>query len=83
MDAAAVCTHAAADVILCRNVFIYFSEQAIRKVVNIFARAMPQPGYLCVGAAESLLRVTDAFELEQVGDAFVYVKKSAWEGTAR
>lgn len=83
MDTAAVSAHAAADVILCRNVFIYFSEQAIRKVVDTFARAMPSPAYLCVGAAESLLRITEAFELEQVGDAFVYVKKSAWEGTAR
>ena len=37
--------------------------------------AMPTPGYLCVGAAESLLRLTDRFELEQIGEAFVYVKK--------
>jgi chemotaxis protein methyltransferase CheR len=63
-----------ADVILCRNVFIYFSEQAIRRVVDAFARATPTPAYLCVGAAESLLRVTNAFELEQVDEAFVYVK---------
>ena len=83
MDTTAVRARAAADVILCRNVFIYFSEQAIRHVVNTFARAMPVPAYLCVGAAESLLRITDAFELEQVGDAFVYVKKSAMEGMAR
>jgi chemotaxis protein methyltransferase CheR len=68
---------ARADVILCRNVFIYFSESAIRSVVDVFARSMPAPGYLCVGAAESLLRITDRFELEQVGDAFVYVKKTA------
>ena len=65
---------ACADFILCRNVCIYFSESAIRKVVETFARAMPTPGYLCVGAAESLLRISDRFELEQIGDAFVYVK---------
>jgi chemotaxis protein methyltransferase CheR len=64
-----------ADVILCRNVFIYFSEQAIRRVVDAFARATPTPAYLCVGAAESLLRVTNDFELEQVDEAFVYVKQ--------
>jgi chemotaxis protein methyltransferase CheR len=83
MDPTAVAARAAADVILCRNVFIYFSEQAIRKVVETFARAMPSPAYLCVGAAESLLRITDAFELEQVGDAFVYVKQRAMEGATR
>lgn len=73
-DTTEVMRRASADVILCRNVFIYFSEQAIRRVVDTFARAMPTPAYLCVGAAESLLRITDQFELEQVDDAFVYVK---------
>ena len=75
MDTAEVAQRASADVILCRNVFIYFSQTAIRTVVETFARAMPTRAYLCIGAAESLLRVTDRFELEQVGEAFVYVKK--------
>lgn len=75
LDAADVARRANADIILCRNVFIYFSESAIHRVVNTFADAMPTPGYLCVGAAESLLRLTDRFELEQIGEAFVYVKK--------
>ena len=38
---------------------------------------MPAPAYLCLGASESLLRITDRFELEQVGDAFVYVKRES------
>lgn len=73
-DTAEIMRRGFADIILCRNVFIYFSEAAIRRVVEAFARAMPTPAYLCVGAAESLLRVTNRFELEQVDDAFVYVK---------
>jgi chemotaxis protein methyltransferase CheR len=56
-------------------VFIYFSPDRIRQVVERFADAMPSPGYLFVGAAESLLRVTGRFELEEVGGAFVYVKR--------
>ena len=64
-----------ADIILCRNLFIYFSESAIRRVVDAFARATPTPAYLCVGAAESLLRLTNEFELEQIEDAFMYVKR--------
>jgi len=75
-DLSEVARHAAADIILCRNVFIYFSEPPIRRVVETFTRAMPARAYLCVGAAESLLRITDAFELEQIADAFVYVKKT-------
>jgi chemotaxis protein methyltransferase CheR len=62
-------------VIFCRNVFIYFSTDGVRDVVNRFADAMPAPGYLCVGASESLLRATARFTLEEIGDAFVYVKR--------
>jgi chemotaxis protein methyltransferase CheR len=76
-DAAQVAMHANADVIFCRNVFIYFSEDAIRRVVELMADCMPVPAYLCVGASESLLRITDRFELEQVADAFVYVKRQS------
>jgi len=66
---------AMADVIFCRNVFIYFSESAVRRVVDTFADAMPAIGYLCVGAAESLLRITDRYDLERIAEAFVYVKR--------
>ena len=61
-------------VIFCRNVFIYFSDRSLRATVRVLAESMPPGGYLCVGASESLLQVTDAFELEQIGSAFVYVR---------
>ena len=66
---------ATAPLILCRNLFIYFSPDAIREVVERFAAAMPNPAYLCVGASESLLTVTSRFELESINGAFVYVKR--------
>lgn len=66
--------HASAPIVVCRNVFIYFSDESIRRVLGVFERAMPVPGYLCVGASESLLRRTVAFELQDVGGAFMYVK---------
>jgi len=66
--------HAAAPIVVCRNVFIYFSEESIRRAMGVFERMMPAPGYLCVGASESLLRRTVAFELQDVGGAFMYVK---------
>jgi chemotaxis protein methyltransferase CheR len=62
-------------VIFCRNVFIYFSEQTIRTVVQTFEQCMASPGYLFVGAAESLLRVTNRFRLQQIEGAFVYVRE--------
>ncbi len=61
--------------IFCRNVFIYFSPGTVAGVVARFLERMPRPGYLFVGVSESLLRMSTAFELEQVGGAFVYVKK--------
>jgi chemotaxis protein methyltransferase CheR len=66
---------ASADFIFCRNVFIYFSEDAIRRAVRSFARFMRSPGYLFVGAAESLLRLSTDFTLTEIDDAFVYVKR--------
>ena len=66
---------AAADFIFCRNVFIYFSESAIGQVVRSFSRFIRPPGYLFVGAAESLLRLTTDFTLTEIDDAFVYMKR--------
>jgi chemotaxis protein methyltransferase CheR len=75
IDSEAVRNLASVPVIFCRNVFIYFSADAVRRVVESFAQRMDVPGFLFVGAAESLLKVTDQFELEEAGNAFVYVKR--------
>ena len=72
---------AACDILLCRNLFIYFSPAAVREVVTRFADRMATPGYLCVGASESLLRVTRRFELEEIAGAFVYVKRHEGPGS--
>ena len=68
-----------ADFIFCRNVFIYFSESAISRVVRSFSRFIRPPGYLFVGAAESLIRMTTDFNLTEVDDAFVYMKRERAE----
>jgi len=70
-----VARHAAAPIVFCRNVFIYFSEQSIRRTVTAFARSMPDVSYLCLGASESLLRLNTGFELQDIGGAFMYAKK--------
>jgi len=66
--------HASASIVVCRNVFIYFSDESIRRTIEVLERTMPDPGYLCVGASESLLRRTLTFELRDIGGAFMYVK---------
>jgi chemotaxis protein methyltransferase CheR len=66
---------ASAPVIFCRNVFIYFSKEMIGNIVERIAHRMPAGGYLCVGASESLLRLTNDFDLKEIGEAFIYVRK--------
>ena len=75
MDEAEVAPRAAANVIFCRNVFIYFSNQSIGRTVRAFAAHIRPPGYLFVAASESLLRLSEDFELQEVGSAFVYVRR--------
>jgi chemotaxis protein methyltransferase CheR len=64
-----------ASVVFCRNVFIYFSADAITRTVRMFSEGMPGPGYLFVGVSESLLKFTTDFELQEIAGAFVYVKR--------
>ncbi len=68
---------ASSFVIFCRNVFIYFSPASIARTVRAFAEAMPAGGHLFVGASESLLKITDDFDLQEVRGAFVYLRKEA------
>lgn len=62
------------EVIFCRNLFIYFTPSTVVEVLQTFAEMLPSPGFLFVGAAESLLRMPSRFELREMGGAYVYVK---------
>lgn len=43
-----------ADLILCRNVLIYFSRPEQERIVDRFAQALPPGGFLVIGRAENL-----------------------------
>lgn len=62
------------DLVVCRNVTIYFSRDTMRELVGRFHTALGAGGYLVVGHAETLWQVTDAFTLLTLGDAFAYRK---------
>lgn len=49
------------DLIFCRNVLIYFDEATRRKVFAGMAKAMKSNGYLCLGGAETVIGISDAF----------------------
>lgn len=49
------------DVIYCRNVLIYFDQDTKADVLNRLAEIMPPHGVLFLGAAETVLGLTDRF----------------------
>ena len=75
LDRAQIEAQAHSPVIFCRNAFIYFSRESVKRVADGFADLMPTPGFLFLGASESLLNVTDRFLLDDLDRAFVYVKR--------
>jgi chemotaxis protein methyltransferase CheR len=65
------------DVIFCRNVLIYLSDASIGKVARIFHEALGPAGYLFLGHAESLARITDTFTPIRFQGAMLYQKAEA------
>jgi len=49
------------DVVFCRNVLIYFDQQTKVGVLERAARAVERDGYLVLGAAETVVGLTDSF----------------------
>ena len=50
------------DVVFCRNVLIYFNRQTKTDILNRIASRLAPDGFLFLGAAETVLGLTDAFE---------------------
>jgi chemotaxis protein methyltransferase CheR len=71
------------DLIVCRNVTIYFGRDTTRDLVSRFHRSLTEGGYLLLGHAETLWQVSDAFSLVPVGEAFVYRKDAQPSRTHR
>jgi chemotaxis protein methyltransferase CheR len=61
-----------ADVILCRNVLIYFSDENARRVSARLAARLAPGGALFVGISESLLRFGTALACEEKNGVFFY-----------
>jgi chemotaxis protein methyltransferase CheR len=62
------------DVIFCRNVLIYMSDDAIRRITENFFRHLSDEGYLFIGSSESLLNKTDLFVPECREGLIIYRK---------
>jgi chemotaxis protein methyltransferase CheR len=74
IDAQELATMGQFDVIICRNVLIYFRDFTVLQVVsNLWQRLLPK-GELVIGASESLLRFNVPFACEEQRGAFFYRK---------
>jgi chemotaxis protein methyltransferase CheR len=64
------------NLILCRNVLIYFAKDLQNKVLKLFYDSLCYRGLLCLGSKESLRfsAYADRFE-EVVGDEKIYRKR--------
>jgi chemotaxis protein methyltransferase CheR len=50
------------DVVFCRNVLIYFDQPTKTDVLNRLARTTERDGFLALGAAETVVGLTEAFK---------------------
>jgi len=78
------------DVILCRNVTIYFDLATKKRVMKSFHERLRPGGCLFLGHSESLANVTTAFELKHLKRELVYrrpvlgeERDDIWHGLAR
>ncbi|WP_269585635.1 CheR family methyltransferase [Roseibium sp. Sym1] len=64
------------DIIFCRNVLIYFDQATKTEILGRLAKSMPDDGFLVLGAAETVVGLTDAFKPVQ-GKRGLFQKKQA------
>jgi chemotaxis protein methyltransferase CheR len=60
------------DVIFCRNVLIYFSQERKREIIMQIARALHPGGHLFLGSTESMSGHQDLFEMRNLQGGLVY-----------
>ena len=62
------------DVILCRNVVIYFDMECKRRAIESFEQKLRPGGHLLLGHSESLINLSTSLELRHLKSDLVYRK---------
>ena len=62
------------DVIFCRNLLIYFDDISRRQAIEFLFDALRPGGFICLGHAESMSRISSLFTIRKFPDAIVYQK---------
>jgi chemotaxis protein methyltransferase CheR len=71
------------DMIICRNVTIYFSETVTRWVVDRFFDSLSDRGWLVVGHSEPSLETYQRFQIRNYPDTVIYQKELRPEAYAQ
>ncbi|MBO6892827.1 MAG: protein-glutamate O-methyltransferase CheR [Roseibium sp.] len=69
------------DIIFCRNVLIYFDQATKSEILGRLAKSVPDDGFLVLGAAETVVGLTDAFK-PVPGKRGLFQKKQAAQASA-
>ncbi len=72
MDRSKIALLGTMDVILCRNVIIYFDAEGKREVISTFEQKLRPGGHLLLGHSESLINVSTSLELRHLKSDLVY-----------
>ncbi len=60
------------DFVFCRNVLIYFDDISRKQVIEKFYAMLNKGGFIFLGHAESLSRISTAFKIRRMADHIVY-----------
>lgn len=71
------------DVVLCRNVMIYFSDETNRRLVDSFEQSIRPGGWLLLGPAEASFYLNERFAPTSIDGAHVHRKQTHPEAPER
>jgi len=77
MDRSKIALLGLMDVILCRNVIIYFDSETKGQVIKTFYEKLRPGGHLLLGHSESLINLSTQFELRHLRNDLVYRRPSS------
>ncbi len=60
------------DIIFCRNVLIYFSNDVKSDILSRMAKSLKPGGYLFLGGSESIVNYSDAYDMVRCKQGVVY-----------
>ncbi len=65
------------QVVFCRNVLIYITQERTTAFLDRVADALPADGYLFLGSAETIWAISERFDTVRIADSYLYRRRAA------